>query len=159
SAVPRAWTSAEVALFRDVAERIWEAVEHAKTTVAWRSTEARFRAFLENSQTIAWLKDEDGRHVYISPTYEKRFGVRLEDRLGKTVFDVWPKDIAEQFTQVDRAVLANNRPLEALESVPNPDGSISWWLNNRFSFRDASGRRYIGGIGMDVTDRKLAEEA
>jgi PAS domain S-box-containing protein len=159
SAVPRVWTSAEVALFRDVAERIWEAVEHAKTTVAWRSTEARFRAFLENSQTIAWLKDEDGRHVYISPTYEKRFGVRLEDRLGKTVFDVWPKEIAEQFTQVDRAVLANNRPLEALESVPNPDGSISWWLNNRFSFQDASGRRSIGGIGMDVTDRKLAEEA
>jgi PAS domain S-box-containing protein len=159
SAVPRVWTPAEVALFRDVAVRIWDAVEHAKTTVAWRSTEARFRAFLENSPTIAWLKDEEGRHVYISPTYEKRFGVRLEDRLGKTVFDVWPKEIAEQFTRVDRAMLAGNQPMEALESVPNPDGTISWWLNNRFSFRDASGHRYIGGIGMDVTDRKLAEEA
>jgi CheY-like chemotaxis protein len=46
-----------------------------------------------------------------------------------------------------------------LESAPNPDGTISWWLSNKFSFRDASGRRYVGGIALDITDRKLAEEA
>jgi PAS domain S-box-containing protein len=159
SAVPRVWTEAEVALFRDVAERIWEAVERAQARVAWRSTEARFRAFLENSHTIAWLKDEEGGHVFLSPTYERRFGVRTEDWHGKTDFDLWPKDVAEQFWQNDRAVLAASEPMQVLESAPNPDGTISWWLNNKFSFRDASGRRYIGGIGLDVTDRKLAEEA
>jgi PAS domain S-box-containing protein len=158
-ATPRVWTQAQIALFRDVAERIWEAVERAQAMAAWRSTEARFRAFLENSPTIAWLKDEEGHHVYLSPTFERRFGVRLEDCRGKTVFDLWPRAAAEQFFQNDRAVLASDQPLEVLESAPNPDGTVSWWLSNKFSFRDPSGRRFIGGIGLDVTDRKRDEEA
>jgi PAS domain S-box-containing protein len=159
SAVPRVWTQAEVALFRDVAKRTWEGVERAQATAAWHSTEARFRAFLENSPTIAWLKDEEFRYVYLSPTYERRFRVRLQDFQGKTVFDLWPKALAEQYHDNDRAVPAADRPLEVLESAPNPDGTISWWLSNKFSFVDPSGRRYIGGIGLDVTDRKRDEEA
>jgi PAS domain S-box-containing protein len=132
---------------------------HQRAEEALRSAEARLRVFLENSPTIAWLKDEEGRHVYYSPTFQKRFGVRQGDWLGKTDFDLWPKEVAEQFRKNDRSALAGAAPLEVLEYAPNSDGTISWWLSNKFSFRDASGRRYIGGIALDVTDRKLAEEA
>ena len=159
NATPRVWTLTEMELIRAVSERTWEAIQRASAEEALRSAEARFRVFLEHSPTIAWLKDEEGRHVFHSPTYERRLGVRTEDRQGKTDFDLWPRVVAEQFWHNDRVVLAANEPLQVLESVPNADGTTSWWLCNKFSFRDASGCRYVGGIGMDVTDRKQAEEA
>jgi PAS domain S-box-containing protein len=136
-----------------------DVTERRRTEEALRSTEARLRVFLENSPTIAWLKDEDGRHVFHSPRYEEQFGVLRGDWQGKTDFDLWPKEVAEQFQQNDRAVLAANQPVEVLESKPGPDGTISWWLNKKFWFRDESGYRYIGGIGLDITDRKRIEEA
>jgi PAS domain S-box-containing protein len=46
---------------------------------ALRDSEARFKAYLENSAVIAWMKDDEGRHTFMSSNCEKRFGVRFED--------------------------------------------------------------------------------
>jgi PAS domain S-box-containing protein len=113
---------------------------------------------MNNSPAVAWAKDDQGRHVYLNHTYEKRFGVRLEDWRGKTDFELWPPEIAEQFRKNDQAVLATGKTLKIAEGKPNPDGSRSTWLNLKFPFTDASGRRYVGGIGLDITERQQAQE-
>jgi two-component system sensor histidine kinase UhpB len=123
-----------------------------------RNSERRLRAFMENSAVIAWTKDEDGRHLFLSENYQKRFHVRLEDWLGKTDFDVWPREIAEEFRRNDMAVLAGDKHVEVIERARTPDGRESWWLNSKFVYRDDSGRRCIGGLGVDITARKLAED-
>ena len=61
-----------------------EIEERRRAEEALRESEEWFRLFMDNSPTIAWVKDEQGRHVYLSKTYEDRFGVRLEDWQGKT---------------------------------------------------------------------------
>ena len=60
---------------------------------------------MDSSPAIAWIKDEQGRHLYSSKSYENRFGVRFEDWLGKTDFDLWPREIANHFREnaADRA--------------------------------------------------------
>ncbi len=121
-------------------------------------SEIRFRSFMNNNATIAWMKDEQGRHIYLSETFEKRHGVRFEDWQGKTDFEVWPREIAEVFWKNDQEVLRAEKPLEIVEKTQNPDGTPCYWLNFKFPFQDASGKRYIGGIGIDITDRKRAEE-
>ena len=123
-----------------------------------RGNELFLRAFMENSPTIAWCKDEEGRYVFLNPHYERHFGVTLADCLGKTDFEVWPKTIAEEFRKNDLAVLAAGKPIDFVESALNPDGSTSHWLNNKFPFRDASGRRYVGGMALDITERKKLED-
>jgi len=45
---------------------------------------------MDNNLAIAWLKDEDGRYIYLNQTYQDRFDIREADWLGKTDFDVWP---------------------------------------------------------------------
>jgi PAS domain S-box-containing protein len=126
--------------------------------VALRESEERFRLFMDNSPTIAWVKDEQGRHVYLSKTYEDSFGVRLEEWRGRTDAEVWPPDVAAGFRRNDEIVLATNRPLAVAEEATMPGGERRFWLNTKFPFRDSSGRRYVAGIGVDITESRRTEE-
>lgn len=125
-----------------------------------RESEMRLNAFLSNGAVIAWIKDEDGQHIFLSQNYERRFGVSFSDWQGKTDYELWPLAVAEQFRQNDLFVLASCRAIEVVEEAYNTDdGSRSWWLNTKFPFTDAAGRRYVGGVGVDITERKAVEAA
>jgi PAS domain S-box-containing protein len=126
---------------------------------ALQESESRFRSFMDNSPTFAWIKDEQGRYVYISKTFERRFGVRLEDWRGKTDAELWPEEIARPFRENDFAVLQSGLPMQILEEPRNPDGSKSIFLNTKFPMSSGNGERFVAGIGLDITDRKRAEEA
>lgn len=124
---------------------------------AVRESEARFRAFVDHNPAVAWMRDDAGRYVYLSKGYEDRFRVRLADWVGKTDRDLWPAAVADRLRGNDRAVLATARPLEVAEHAPDPDGTPREWWAFKFPFRDAAGRRYVGGTAVDVTARVRAE--
>jgi len=144
-------TSRTAGIAQDVTER-------KRFENALRSERQRLRAFLNNSAVVAWMKDADGRYVYLSDHYQERFQVRFEDWVGKTDFDIWPGETAEEFRRNDLIVLNGGRPIEAIEKAIKADGSMSWWLSNKFPFEDEAGKRYVGGLGVDVTESRWAEE-
>lgn len=142
-----------LAFVRDITDR-------KRMEEALQESESRFRLFMDNSPTIAWMKDEQGRIVYLSRTFESRFGVRLADWRGKTDAELWPEDMARQFREDDMAVLASNRPLEVVEDATNPDGTKATWLTSKFPMiSSTTGQRFVAGIGLDITERKRAEQA
>jgi PAS domain S-box-containing protein len=57
NATPRSWTSMEVDLIRDVAERTWEAVERARAEAAVRESEERLAFLLKLSDALRPLSD------------------------------------------------------------------------------------------------------
>jgi len=155
---PREWREDEVDLIREVSNRVFPRLERARAEEALKASEERFRMFMDNSPANAWIKDEQGRYVYLSRTYEKSLGVRIEDQLGKTDFELWPREVAEQFHKNDLAVLASNQAMDMIEEVENSDGSRHYWWNFKFPLTNAAGLRYVAGIGVNITDRKQVEE-
>jgi PAS domain S-box-containing protein len=137
---------------RDLTER-----KHSEE--ALRESQAFFNSFMDNSPAVAFMKDDEGRYVYVNKPFEKVFGQRLSFLKGRTSFDWLPPISAADTHEDDLKVLESGRPRECIESLPAGDGSLHHWLVFKFPTIDSAGRRYISGVGVDITERRRAEEA
>jgi two-component system cell cycle sensor histidine kinase/response regulator CckA len=135
--------------------------ERARAQARHRSTEARFRAFMQVTPAIAYMKAADGRYVYGNQAWAKQFGhATPENLLGKTDDDLWPAETAAGFRESDRRAIAASGPIEAADSGRSIDGSPHWWTTLKFPIdEEGTGRRLVGGITIDITARVRAEMA
>ena len=122
-------------------------------------SEERFQAFLRNSPVASWMTDEEGRVLFLSEPYTRMFGIRPEDAIGRSPFELYPQAFAQTFYDNIRAVAETGGTLETIEDAPRPDGTVGHFLVFKFPVHDASGRLLVGGVAADITDMKRAEEA
>ncbi|MDZ7959518.1 MAG: PAS domain S-box protein [Aulosira sp. DedQUE10] len=127
-----------------------------QTERALYQSEARFQAFMDNSPAAAWITDAQGKIVYLSPTYSKTFKLLTDDAIGKTIFDLYPADIAEKFLDNIKKVAQTNQVVEAIELAPLPDETMGDFLVYKFPIADSSGQRLVGGVAVDITERERA---
>ncbi|OKY74104.1 MAG: hypothetical protein BM485_14920 [Desulfobulbaceae bacterium DB1] len=142
-----------------IAVLIWCRQRTKRAEAARRETDELLHSYLASSGIISWLKDVDGRYLFISDPLKQRFQVRFEDWKGKTDSELWPPAVAEEFRRNDLLVLESGQRLEVIETAFEPDGRVSWWKNSKFPFLDASGKRCVGGLGFDITELKKAQQA
>lgn len=146
--VPDGW----VAVVVDVTQR-------RETEDALRQSERRFARFMDQLPGLAWIKDLDGRYVYVNSTARKTFGRSGEPVLGKTDDDLFPEETAKQFKENDRRALASEVGLQTIESLLHDDGTVHYSLVHKFPFRGPKDSHVlVGGIAVDITDRLRAEE-
>ncbi|MCE5228871.1 PAS domain S-box protein [bacterium] len=125
---------------------------------ALRESEERFRLFMDNSPTIAWIKDAAGRNVYANKTFLNRFRMSREEITGKTDAELSNIDDETRHRNRDLETIEADRPLEFTERFKNPDGTVGDWIVIKFPLRDSQGTQYVAGIGLEVTERKAAEK-
>lgn len=114
-----------------------------------------FDTFMDNSPAIAFMKDRDGRFVYVNRTARNRFGIREGAKGAPTI----PAQNLAEHRENDLKVLRAGRALEFIEYTDEPDGRHAW-LTVKFPVVDPErGTVLIGGKSFDVTDRVKAEEA
>lgn len=147
-----------LSLLETLGHQIGDFIERKRGEEAIRESEARFHAFMDNSPSAAFLKDEAGRYLYANCTFERMFRVPRDEIWGKTDRDLLPADIAARVRANDLAVLTENRPVELTEAMPVPDGGQREWMVFKFPITEANGRRLLGGIAIDVTERRRSEE-
>jgi PAS domain S-box-containing protein len=129
--------------------------ERKRIEDALRESEQRFTAFMNNSPTPAFLKDADGRYVYINPAATAVGGRTPAEVIGKRDADFFGGEEARRVEENDRAVLATGRSMEFSEVIPGKRGRRHF---QSIKFRiDAPERSYLGGISLDVTEQHRAE--
>lgn len=123
-------------------------------------SEQQLRAILDNSTTVVYLKDIEGRFLRINQEFATIFENPAAEIIGKTDYDLFPADIADVCRANDRAVLDKKQTLRIEEEILHPDGSIHTYLSIKFVLYDDRGEPYgICGLSTDISDRKQAEEA
>jgi PAS domain S-box-containing protein/putative nucleotidyltransferase with HDIG domain len=120
-------------------------------------SEARFRAFMEHSPAVAFMKDPEGRYIYVNGACERMTDRKIGEWLGKTDFEVFPADIATRHHESDLSVLATQSPVQLVSTVPAPGGDQTHWAVFKFPVPDLPDRGIIGGMAVDITERLVAE--
>ena len=121
-------------------------------------SEESFKTVMSNSPAVAFLKDSQGRIVYVNKTLERNFNVKLSDLLGKTDFDWLPEETAKQLHENDIYVLSTSKTKQIVEIIPAPDRCFHYWLVFKFPLTDGKGRQLLGGVANDITELKLLEQ-
>ena len=133
--------------------------ERKKTEAELRETQAFFNNFMDNSPAVAFMKDAEGRYVYVNKPFERLFGKKLAFLKGRTSFDWLPRGFAEETHRHDLQILNSGIPEEVIETVATEDGSPHQWLVFKFPTIDSAGNKFVAGVGIDISERRRAEEA
>jgi PAS domain S-box-containing protein len=128
-----------------------------KTEEALRTTSGHLQGILDNAPLFLSIRDRDSRFVVVS----KRIG-ELGDRtglaVGKTVAEVYPKDMAERILREDREILETGLPITKIDDSRLTDGRAVTLLVSKFPLRDAQGRPdKVCAIATDITERVRLE--
>ena len=124
-----------------------------------RDSQALFHAFMDNGPAVAYVKDEVGRYAYMNRRLETQFNVKFSDLKGKTDQDWLPPETVEQIQANDRFVLATQQTTEVVEIVNTSEFNQNYWLSFKFPVTDSAGKRFVGGISLEITDRVQLEQS
>ncbi len=125
-----------------------------------RESEQRFARFMQHLPGLAWIKDVDGRYIYVNEAAERAFRTPREKLYGKTDEEVFPPETAARFRENDRKALASGLGVRVIETLEHEDGVLHHSLVSKFPIPGPDGTpALVGGTAIDITDRIRAEEA
>jgi len=125
----------------------------------WQS-ERRFRTLLDTIPDLIWLKDAEGVYLSCNASFERFFGAKETDIVGKTDYAFVDQQLADFFRENDRKAMAAGKPTNNEEWITfADDGYRCLLLTTKTPMYDAAGN-IIGvlGIGRDISALRQAEE-
>jgi two-component system sensor histidine kinase/response regulator len=117
------------------------------------------RTVVDNIPDSIFAKDSEGRYLLVNKAFAKLHGLESpEQLLGKSAFDLFPKERAAALHAADLEVMKAAKPLEAERSAVDADGTVRWILMSKVPLTNKHGE-IIGTVGVnrDITQGKRSE--
>lgn len=125
---------------------------------AIKENERRLQSILDHSGANISLKTLLGKYTLVNKHFEKDFNRDLTSVIGKTDYDLFPKDMARELNLYDHQIIRTGLPKNFEEKYPQEDG-IHTYLTVKFPLFTQEGKIYaLGAISTDITQRKELEE-
>ena len=160
---PRAWTTGEAELVREVAERTWDAVERTRAEGALREQKQRLRLALEASAGGSWTWVPATNEVDWDERFRSLYGFAPHDPATP---DAWMPRVHDDdrpgaLALLDEVLTSTTRDSwEHTFRIVRSDGTMAWIQSRGRADRDADGRvTRLSGLEMDITDRRRIEDA
>jgi len=110
-----------------------------------------FRSILDQTENVVFVKDRDGKYLFVNRKFEEVHEMDSDQVRGKTDNDIFPEELAEKIRKNDRKVIRDRRRMTFEEKVPHPDG-LHTVISDKFPLFDDGGRLYaVAGVSTDVT--------
>jgi len=121
---------------------------------------SRMRTLLQTIPDMVWLKDAEGTYLNGNAQFERFFGAKEADIVGKSDYDFVDKELADFFRKKDLEAIAAGKPCINEEWVTYPDNGQHVLLETiKTPVRSEDGTLIgVMGIARDITAHKLAKE-
>ena len=127
------------------------------------SQESEFlHTLMDNNPDHIYFKDIESKFVRISRSLANRFGLKNPtEAIGKSDFDFFTREHAQQAYQDERTVIDTGKPIEGKQEKETwPGGQDTWVSTTKVPIRDRSGRiKGTCGISRDITEYHRADQA
>ncbi|MBI5757973.1 MAG: PAS domain S-box protein [Planctomycetales bacterium] len=115
------------------------------------------RTLVDHIPDFIFVKDTQSRQMLNNAANLQLIGAHTDsEATGKTVFDLYPRELAQRYYDEDqRVMLTGQAQLNQEESVLDQDGQEHWLLSSKVPLRDINGK-CIGlvGIKRDITEHR-----
>jgi PAS domain S-box-containing protein len=121
--------------------------------------ETLLESIITNAPTPIFMKDRGGSYLFVNAAYEQATGIRREETLGRTDFDIYPHAAAMLYRQSDLKAMQEGSALEFKQPAPKGDDARTFSVV-KFPISDAGGK-VLGtcGIALDITDSLRIEQS
>ncbi len=132
-----------------------DVTERSRTEEALRESEARFTLFMEHLPAAAFIKDPEGVTL-MANRYLRDLAGGI-DMLNRTTAELFPPEVASKMIADDRRALAAGLTVVE-ETLQDIEGRERHFQTIKFPVPMGGGKTVLGGIAVDITERKQAEE-
>ncbi|MDO8142898.1 MAG: diguanylate cyclase [Candidatus Brocadiales bacterium] len=140
-------------LDRDISER-------KKAEEAIKDNEQFLQILIDSIPVPVFYKDRDGKYIGCNEAFEDFLGMRKREIIGKTVYDVAPKELADSYYEADTALFRSMGNQVYESRVKHSNGSVRDVIFHKAVFFDRKGELAgLIGVILDITDRKRMEDS
>lgn len=123
-------------------------------------SEDAFIALLEAIPNPVFFKDLSGRYIACNRAFEELMGLKCKEIIGKTVYDLSPKEIANRYSAMDDELYQNPGKQHYEWQVKDGKGNIRDVIFDKATIKDHDGPiKGIVGVISDVTKNKADERS
>jgi len=140
-----------VVVFQDITER--------RQAEAFRIEKAKeFHTLLDGLPGYAFQKDAEGRYVAANAAFADALNIPLAEIIGKTDYEIFPKDLAEKFCADDKRILTGELGTLETEEQMIDRGRTLTVFTRKLALKSLSGNvTGLIGLGFDITEKKKME--
>jgi PAS domain S-box-containing protein len=123
-------------------------------------SQLKYRDMIEVTSDFIWEINPQGIYTYCSPQSQRLWGIKPEDLLGKSPFDMMPEEEKQKGIKFFLETISPPKPFSRLETDSfDGQGNLVTIETSGVPFFDNNGT-LLGyrGISRDITERKKAEE-
>ncbi len=138
----------------------WDITERRRTERALAQERNLLTSLMDNLPDAIYFKDRESRFLAVNRSMAARFSHDGPlSMVGKTDFDFFTPEHAEQALDDERRILTTGEPIIGMEEKETwTDGRVTWASTTKMPLRDLEGKiTGTFGLSRDVTSRKQAE--
>lgn len=118
------------------------------------------QTIIDASPDLVFFKDANSVYMGCNEAFCRFTGLHKGQIIGRSDYDIHPREKAEFFTKRDQLVFRNNRAFKNEETLHFPNGTSRLYQVYKAPFRDGKNRAVgLIGISRDITDlrREVSE--
>ncbi|MDX9979167.1 MAG: PAS domain S-box protein [Lentisphaeria bacterium] len=124
---------------------------------ALRESERRFQSFMDETPVYAYIKDDTLSHIYQNQRISELEHTVVHTGGRDSSRNLFGPETAELLEQADRQILDGKTDRIELEYCVDIGGKPCWLADVKFLLRLQDGRKAVGGMAFDITERKTME--